>query len=141
MVSIINDIKDEEDVEINKEDGKSVDVEDFSWCYEENAKNIGSFDEMQESDQEFVEEYQVFDLDKVDVKELASKESDAVGRENLTTDLNISKDSHLAGLLDLKGISGGDVGYLGPSNSVATANVKAIAKLSANASVLVRISF
>ncbi|KAF2318315.1 hypothetical protein GH714_005210 [Hevea brasiliensis] len=90
---------------------------------------------MQESDQEFVEEYQAFDFDEVDVKEPASKESDAVKRDNLTTDLNISKDSNLAELLDPKGISSGDAGYPGPSNPVAAANVKAIAEVSANGSV------
>ncbi|KAF2304449.1 hypothetical protein GH714_031583 [Hevea brasiliensis] len=79
--------------------------------------------------------FMVFDFDEVDVKEPASKEFDAVEREKMTTDLNISKDSHLAGLLDPKGISGGHAGYPGPSIPVVAANVKAIAKVSANGSV------
>ncbi len=52
IVSIINDVEDEEDVEFNKENGNSVDVEDFSWSYEENQKIQGSFDEMQQNDKE-----------------------------------------------------------------------------------------
>ncbi|KAF2313924.1 hypothetical protein GH714_020642 [Hevea brasiliensis] len=58
MVSIINDIENEEDVEFNKKDGKSVDAEDYSWSCEENPKIQGSFDEMQESDEENSKELQ-----------------------------------------------------------------------------------
>ncbi|KAF2302986.1 hypothetical protein GH714_012314 [Hevea brasiliensis] len=58
MVSIINDIEDEEDVEFNKEEEKSVDVEDYSWSCEENPKIQGSFDEIQESDEENSKELQ-----------------------------------------------------------------------------------
>ncbi len=52
----------------------------------------------------------IFDMDEIDVKEPASKESDIVERESLTIDLKRSKDSNVAGLLGLKIIFGRDAG-------------------------------
>ncbi|KAF2302938.1 hypothetical protein GH714_011402 [Hevea brasiliensis] len=64
MVSIINDIEDKEDVAFNKENGKSADVEDFSRSSKGNQKIQGSFDEMQESDEEIMEENELFSSPK-----------------------------------------------------------------------------
>ncbi|KAF2302935.1 hypothetical protein GH714_011350 [Hevea brasiliensis] len=74
MVSIINDIEDKEDVAFNKENGKSADVEDFSRSSKGNQKIQGSFDEMQESDEEIMEENEVFDLDEIVIEKPPSVE-------------------------------------------------------------------